>query len=321
LRRNGLLALIACIVGIGFANAAGAATTVRVGNSSTDSFNFLPLAFGMDKKFFQQNGIEIEVIGLSGTAKLHQAMVAGAIDLGLGGGTDIPFLVKGAPEIGVGAIELTPAVFGIVIQYNSPIHSLADLKHKRIGISSVGSITQWIVLELARRQGWKENDFTLVEDGGVPAPQVALLVTDQIDAQVTGASLGWVLEGQKKGRLLAPVSDFVGAFLSNVIYASDNIVTRDPAAIRAFLKGWYQTIDFMAHNRAETITMARAINHYPQEIAEKVYDTVMPSLSRDGQFPPDAVAPVRQSFVDLHILDTAPDMSKYLTTRFLPPKE
>jgi ABC-type nitrate/sulfonate/bicarbonate transport system substrate-binding protein len=41
-------------------------------------------------------------------------------------------------EIGVGAIALTPALFGITPPYNSPIHSLADLKGKKIGITTIG---------------------------------------------------------------------------------------------------------------------------------------------------------------------------------------
>jgi len=49
--------------------------------------------------------------------------------------------VKGAPEIAVGAIALTPALFGVIVPADSPIHSLADLKGKRIGISTVGSLT------------------------------------------------------------------------------------------------------------------------------------------------------------------------------------
>jgi hypothetical protein len=67
-----------------------------------------------------------------------------------------------------------------------------------------------------------------------------------------------------------------------------------------------------------TVQITRAITHYAQEVEEKEYDTVMPSFSRDGLFPPSAVAKVQESFVELEILDHEPDMSKYLTTAFLP---
>ncbi len=294
------------------------ADTLRVGNSSAPAFNFLPLTVGVQQKFFAAQGIDIEVVNLEGSAKLHQTILAGAIDLGLGAGTDIAFLVKGAPEIGVGAIAVSPALFGIIVPYNSPIHALADLKGKRIGISTVGSLTQWLVLQLAKKEGWTRDDLTFVTDGSSYPPQLAALETGEIDAQVSGAALGWDLEQRKKGRLLAPASDFVGAFLMNVIYASNDLVQRNPAAIRAFLKGWYEAVDLMARNKAQTIEIARTVDHFSQEVEDKQYDDVMPSLSRDGTFPPEAVAAVKNSFVDLGILQTEPDMTQYLTTTFLP---
>lgn len=305
-------------VGIGLAQSAGAATPVRVGTSSAQAFNFMPLPLGIELGYFQKSGLDVQVIALAGSAKLHQAMTAGAIDLGLGAGTDIAFLVKGAPELAVGAIALTPAQFGITVPYDSPVHSLAQLKGKRFGISTVGSLTQWIALQLAKKEGWTASDIRFVEDGSTPPPQVAALLTGAIDAQVSGAALGWNLEEQKKGRMLAPASDFVGPFLMNVIFASKAIIAHDPGAVRAFLKGWYEAVDFMAQNRGKTIAMARAIDHYSQAVEEKQYAAVMPSLSRDGRFPPAAVATVQHSFLELHILPTAPDMANYLTTAFLP---
>jgi NitT/TauT family transport system substrate-binding protein len=297
------------------------AAPLRVGNSSAQAFNFLPLAIGIQQKIYAANGIDVEEVDLGGSAKLHQAMTAGALDLGLGAGTDIAFLVKGAPEIGVGAIALTPALFGVIVPDNSPIHSLAALKGKRIGISTVGSLTQWLAYQIAKKQGWDPQGFTFVTDGSEYGAQLAALQTNAIDAQISGAALGWNLEEQKKGRLLAPASDFVGAFLQNVIYASNDIVQRDPNAVRAFLKGWYEAVAFMAQHRAETIAFARASDHFSEAVENKQYDSVMPSSSTDGTFPPAAVEPVKSSFVELGILPTEPDMSKYLTERFLPAKK
>lgn len=297
------------------------ADPLRVGNSSGPAFNFLPLTIGVQQKFFAAQGLEIEIVNLEGSAKLHQTMMAGAIDMGLGAGTDIAFLVKGAPEIAVGAITVSPAQLGIIVPYNSPIHALADLKGKRIGVSTVGSLTQWLALQLAKKQGWARDDLTFVTDGSTSPPQIAALETGEVDAQVSAAALGWALEEQRKGRLLAPASDFVGAFLMNVIYASTSLVQHDPAAIRAFLKGWYNSVDFMARDKAQTIEIARSVDHFSQAVEDKQYDDVMPSMSRDGSFPPAAVATVRNSFVELGILPTQPDMTPYLTTAFLPQRQ
>lgn len=323
LRRHASRIAVALVLALGtFTTApAQAATPLKVGNSSAPAFNFLPLALGIERHFFADNGVDVTEIDLEGSAKLHQAMTAGAIDMGLGAGTDIAFLVKGAPELAVGAIALTPALFGVIVPYESPVHQLADLKDKRIGISTVGSLTQWLAFQLAKKQGWDPKSFTYVTDGSTYPAQLAALETGAIDAQISGAALGWNLETQKKGRLLAPASAWVGAFLQNVIFASDDVMQKNPGAVRGFIKGWLEGVAFMAQHRGETIAMARDRDKFAEEVEQKQYDAVMPSFSTDGTFPAAAVEPVKSSFVELGILPTEPDMSKYLTERFLPGKK
>ena len=297
---------------------ASANSSIKVGNSSAQAFNFLPLGIGIEQKFYDKNGVDVTEVDLGGSAKLHQAMTAGAIDLGLGAGTDIAFLVKGAPETAVGAIAITPALFGVVVQYDSPIKQLSDLKEKRIGISTVGSLTQWLAFQIAKKEGWDPHSFNFVTDGSEYTPQLAALETHAIDAQISGAALGWNLELQKKGRLLAPASEWVGAFLQNVVFASNDIIRKDPEAVRGFLKGWLEGVAFMGSHKDETIAFARGKDHFVEEVEQKQYTNVMPSFSKDCTFPPEAVAPVKASFVDLGILPTEPDMSKYMTEKFLP---
>ena len=304
---------------MGLVPRAGAATTVRVGNSSATAFNFMPLAFGIKQGNFAKNGVEVEVVDLGGASKIYQAMIAGSIDMSLAAGTDVPFIMKGVPETGVGAIAITPALLGIVVPWNSPIHTLADLKGKKIGFSTVGSLTQWVAFAAVHKAGLTPNDITGVTDGSTTPPQIAALETGQVDAQVSAVALGWNLEQQKKGRLLASASEFVGPFLLNAIYAQDDFMKKHPDAVRGFLKGWYETVNFMATHRAETVAFETSIDHFSDAVNEKQYDTVMPSLSRDGKFPPDAVAATARSMVDLGMLKTEPDMAKFLTTRFLPP--
>jgi len=302
----------------GLAGAAQAATTIRVGNSSATAFNFMPLSYGIKLGNFARNGVEVETVNLEGASKIYQAMIAASIDMSLAAGTDIPFILKGVPETGVGAIAITPALLGVILPWNSPIHSLADLKGKKVGVSTEGSLTEWVAFAAAAKGGLTRNDIIIVTDGSTTAPQVAALVTGQVDAQVSAVALGWNLEQQQKGRLLASASDFVGPFLLNAIYARNDFLAQHPDAVRGFLKGWYETVNYMATHRAETIQFEQSIDHFADAVDAKQYDTVMPSLSRDGSFPPDAVAATARSMVDLHLVESAPDMMKFLTTRFLP---
>lgn len=105
-----------------------------------------------------------------------------------------------------------------------------------------------------------------------------------------------------------------------MIYATKDAAEHRPDAVRAFLKGWYESVDFMATHKPETVAIAQTVTHFSAPVQDTQYDQVMPSMSRDGTFPADAVATVEQSFADLGLLTEKPDAMKYLTTRFLPPR-
>ena len=183
-----------------------AAEKLAVARSSASGFTFDPLNIGIEKGIYAKDGVDVQMSVMEGSAKLHQAMLAGALDIGLGAGTDLAFLVKGSPETAVGAIMVGAGIYGLVLGPNSQIHTVADLKGKKIGISTIGSMTQWLVLRLAQQQGWQRDDITMVTVGSNATGQTAALETHQIDAVMGAAALGWQLETQNRGRLLIPAS-------------------------------------------------------------------------------------------------------------------
>jgi NitT/TauT family transport system substrate-binding protein len=307
-----------CVTALLMLSPMASAETLRVGNPAPQAFSFLPIDVALDQGIFKKHGIEIEKIGLSGSAKLHQAMVAGVLDIALGAGTDIGFLVKGAPEIAVAALAGPPLLLGVVVPYESPLKTADDLKGKKVGISTVGSLTQWLMLRLATQKGWGRDGITLVTVGAEQTIQAGLIATSRIDAVVSASALGYQLEETKRGRLLFPTSDIVTDFLIHAIFASQAMVRDNPDAIRRFLKAWFETIAFMRQDKTDAVRVARTITGFSQPVEDREYDLVMPMFSADGKFPPSAMAVVQSSFVELQLLDKEPDLTKYYTEEFLP---
>jgi NitT/TauT family transport system substrate-binding protein len=295
-----------------------AADKIRVGNPSVQAFSFLPLRIGVAHGLFAKYGIDIEEVTLNGSAKLHQAMAAGSLDIGLGSGTDLIFVVKGVPEIAVASMAGPPLLLGVVVPYDSPARTADDLKGKRIGISTVNSLTQWLMRELARQKGWGADALTYVTVGAELPNQVAALVTGQIDAVVSSSALGLQLAEGKRGRLLLAAADIVTDFMIHAIYASESMVQQRPDAIRRFLRGWFDTISFMRANRDATVRASRERTNFSIAVEEQQYDLVMPMFSATGRFEPRALATIQRSFVDLHLIDRDPDLTRYCTERFLP---
>jgi ABC-type nitrate/sulfonate/bicarbonate transport system substrate-binding protein len=88
--------------------------------------------------------------------------------------------------------------------------------------------------------------------------------------------------------------------------------------VRGFLKGWFETIDFMRKNKAETVAIAKEVTNKDDEITSRVYDELMPMFSDDGKFHPNALATLAKSYVELQLLPQEPDMAKLYTEAFLP---
>jgi ABC-type nitrate/sulfonate/bicarbonate transport system substrate-binding protein len=123
-----------------------------------------------------------------------------------------------------------------------------------------------------------------------------------------------------EGKILLFFGDLVQDFHIHVIFATDKLIASRPGALRAFLKGWFESVAFMRANKAKAIETAMAVLDVDRDIAQRNYDVLMPTLSDDGRFNPKALAALSRSFVDLKFLPAEPDMSRLATEEFLPKK-
>jgi NitT/TauT family transport system substrate-binding protein len=305
-------AALACAL---FAVQAQAAQTLRVAKAVPEAFSFTPLDIGMRKGFFEKNGLQIQETAFAGDAKLQQAMASNSVDIGIGSGPALAFIVKGAPVKGVADMAGPPLLLAIVVRPDGP-KTVADLKGKKVSVSTPGSLTYWLVSETSRRQGWGPNGIE-IEPMGAMAGQIAALNRGDIDGVITDISSAYDLEKKGEARILVRFN-YLTDFVTHVIFATDTLIATRPDAIRGFLKGWFETIAFMRANKAESVAIAAQVLQKDPDIISRTYDDVMPMFSADGRFNPKGLAVLAKSFVDLHTLPTEPDMTKLYIEAFLP---
>jgi len=313
--RGGLIALV-------IASAPGAALAldqVRVGKAVPNSFAFGATEVGIAAKTFEQEGLEVVATGFRGDAQLQQAMAAGSVDVGLGSGPLLGFRVKGAPAIGVAGMYGAPNNLALLVPVNSPLKSPADLKGRRIGVTTTGSLTDWLVRELSRQQGFGSDGIRILALGSIQA-RLAALERGELDATVQEAANGYQLEDEGKTRNLLLFGSIVKDFYTHVIYATDEMIEKRPDLLRRFLRGWFRTIAFMRANKDFTVqSEARTLDIGPSVVA-KVYDAQMPSFSADGAWDPKAIEVIRHSLKDLGILPQVPDAKAIYNGKFVPVK-
>jgi NitT/TauT family transport system substrate-binding protein len=296
---------------------ARAAEKLRFGKSLADLFPYTPVDVGIAKGFFTARNLEVEIIAFQGAAKMQQAMVAGAIDFSIGSGSSMINVLKGVPSICIAETTAAPVEVGIVVPYDSPLRSADDLKGKKIGVATVGSVTEWMAFELARVKGWGPKGVVTVAVGGNQG-NIGALRSNLVDAVVIDIGVGLELEQKKEARLLLPCSDYVKDFIMHVIYGSKQITEEKPDAVRGFLAGWFEAVAFMRENRSAAIDIVSPVTGLTRPVMEKEYDLVMPEMSGNGRFDRKGLAAIARSFVDLGMSDKEPDMALLYTEAFLP---
>ena len=306
---------IAFVVATTFAANSHAAETLRVGKAVPEAFSFTPLDVGIRTDIFRKDGLEIEETAFAGDAKLQQAMTSDSLDIGIGSGPALAFIVKGSPIKGVAAMAGPPLLLAIVVRPDGA-KTVADLKGKKISVSTAGSLTYWLVSETARHQGWGPNGID-IQPMGAMAGQIAALQRGDIDGVIMDLANAYDLETRGQGRILVRFGDFKD-FITHVIFATDKLIATRPDAIRKFLKGWFETITYMRAHKAETVEIDTQVLQKDKEIISRTYDDVMPMFSDGGKFDPKALAVLARSFVELGTLPAEPDMSKLYTEAFLP---
>jgi NitT/TauT family transport system substrate-binding protein len=316
LRRAALAGLLAALV-LWPASAAVALDKVRLGKAVPNSFAFGATEVGIEAKVFEKEGIEIEVTSFRGDAQLQQALAAGGVDVGLGSGPGLGFRAKGAPAIGVAAMYGPPANLALVLPLDTPVKTIGDLKGKRIGVTTTGSLTDWLVRELSRQQGWGSDGIQILALGRMQA-RLAAMQRGELDGMVIEAATGYELEEAGKAKNFLLFGDIAKDFYTHVIFATDDMIANRPQLLRRFLRGWFKTIAFMRANKDFVVASEAKTIEVKPSIAAKIYDAQMAGFSSDGAWNPAAIEVIRHSLKELGILPVVPEAKTIYNDQFVP---
>jgi NitT/TauT family transport system substrate-binding protein len=298
---------------------ARAATKLTIAKVAED-FALMMGDFGAKLGIHQRNGLDLDFVLIT-QAKMVQALVAGSIDLALASGTTLAFAAKGVPLKAVAALSGPPTILVLVVRPDNSVTALDQLRGRTVAVTNTGSLTDWAVSQIAVSKGWGLNEIKRVAVGDTPA-RVATLKIREVDAAAIDIAAALDLEERGEAKILLNFGDLITAFQNQVIFVSDQIINDRPEAVRAFVKGWFETIAYAKQRRPETVGFAQEALGVRASVAAKVYDQLMPSrfFSTDGAIDPGTLAAMSKSFVDLKLLPKEQDLSQFVTSRFLPAK-
>lgn len=318
MRRARKLALT-IIAGLLATPGAHAADKVRVGKAVGTAWTFTPIDVGIKEGIFAKYGLDVESAAFSGDAKLQQGLLSGSLEFGLGSGPAMAFAVKGAPILAVASFANEPRNIGVTVGENSPIKTVADLKGKLLAISTTGSLTEWLVKKIGTAEGWGPDAIRRVAIGDA-VQQTAALRSGQVDGLMGAMENGYQLEERHEGRVLVSMDKYVPHFVTHVIFARKDLIASNPDEVKHFLQGFFGSLQWIKEHKKESIAIVQPVLNESPAVIDKTYDNQMPMMVMDGQFDAQGLKLIKDSFVDLGILDKTPSDDQMLTRQFLPVK-
>jgi NitT/TauT family transport system substrate-binding protein len=266
---------------VGFSSwPAQALTTVKVGMLKVSSS--APLFVGMDKGFFQAEGIKVEPVWFKSAQPIAVALASGDIDIGATGltaglynaaaqGTRLAVVAdKGREWPGY---KLTALVVASN-QAKAGVKDIAQLKGKRIGITQMGSTFHYMLGNLLEKRGLSLKDVKAVPLNSLNTMRDAV-VSHQIEAAFLVQPHVTPVEKAGLAEVLLWVGDHLPYQLGGIFYGEKLIKNRSLAV--SFLKGYIRSCRYYHENglikkagaaAPELLTLiARYTEEKPEDVA------------------------------------------------------
>jgi NitT/TauT family transport system substrate-binding protein len=184
--------------------------------ASSKTLGYSPLWVGSKRGFFEQQGLDVQLVLLRGVPMTLQALAAGSLQIGSGG-----------PEPYIEATErgLDFAIAGGVINGMAQVliagknfKTVEDLRGGTIGASSLTSATVTALKEALKQKGLEyPRDYKILIVAGGSASNLQALQSGQITATTVAVPLNYAAEElglNTLGRLLDAVPNFQAASLA-----------------------------------------------------------------------------------------------------------
>lgn len=247
------------------------------------SIEFIAADLGLKLGVWKKRGLDVENAYVSGGGQVAQTLAAGAGDIGMTGGPNAAAaIVKGLDARIVAATAYSFVGGLLVVRKDSPVKTVADLKGKTFGISSPGSLTDFMATQVAASQGWKPGtDYKKAPVGGLDQ-LTAALQAGAIDAFAWSAEPAFLLQEKGQGRVLTNIGEYVGPNLFEVILANTSAIKQKRDALKAYLDGYFETVRYMHAHPQETQQFMSENMGFSSYVVKSTYDLEIANLSRDG---------------------------------------
>ncbi len=286
---------------------------------------FVQFQLAKSKGYFLKEGFDVEFIGAKGGVDVAKQVAVGNGDMGTALADTVILVrpngvpVKAVAQLGKGGLNQ------LIAREDSGIHSLKDLKGKRVGVGSFSQSSYYELLAVLGHLGIPKEQVDIQAAG--PGGIAQMIVGGVIDAIVNPPE--WALEFKAKGvpvRVL-PIEELFPAMPQSLL-ASDDAIANRPKMVGAIVRGMLLALqDVIDNPKQAAADYVKAMPQYAgqearfQEILQLYIDDVYVASKPGmmGAFDPKRFEAVQSFYLTNKVLEKGSPISELYTNAFVTP--
>ncbi len=221
------------------------AETLKIASPIRGSWEGAVPHLGQEQGIFQKYGLALDILYTSGGGETLQAIISGAVDVGLSAGTlsVLGAFQRGAPIRIIGASSTGSRELFWYVRSQSPVQSMREAAGKTIAFSTTGSSTNIAVMRFIDEYQLKAQPVA-TGDATATFTQVS---TGQIDVGWSVAPFQLKPLQNGEVRMIARASD-LDAIRNQTIrvqIVNAGVLAQKRDAIERYIKAYRETVDWM----------------------------------------------------------------------------
>jgi ABC-type nitrate/sulfonate/bicarbonate transport system substrate-binding protein len=289
------------ILWIVFASHSAAAQSlkeIRIGSSNISVTNVCAF-YARDRKFFEAEGFDAKIIIVKTEAALA-ALAAGDLDYSTLSTSSIEATLKGMP-LRVIAVTNKHPLLGLVVRKG--INRVADLRGKKLSVSSFGGATYGAAVYLLKNHGLRPKEDVTILAGGTNSIRISAVKQGTVDAALLSSP-----EDIKAAAEGLPILVDVGNDYRlpwGGISATQTKIRRSGAETEKFVRAVLRATRAITEpqNKNDVTSWVGKFFNLDEKVSDEFYRRLIPSLNPSGIVERDKIKLVIDSAIERGLTD------------------
>ncbi|TAL55903.1 ABC transporter substrate-binding protein [Pandoraea sp.] len=313
----------------GLAGTVGAAEKITIMVGGINKLIYLPAILTERLGYFKQEGLDVDVVTEPAGVNAEDEMIAGAVQ-GVVGFYDhtIDLQSKGTEVVSLVQLTRTPGEVELVSTRDAArIRTPADLKGRVLGVTDLGSSTDFLTQYLMTGAGLSRHDYTMVAVSA-GTTFIDAMRNHRIAAGMTTDPTAAVLLAGGEAKILVDLRTEAGTraalggdYPAGCLYMPSAWVESHRGDAGKLVRAFVKTLHYIHSHSASQIVALLPPSYYGRHRAlyTTALEAFLPMFSSDGRMPADGPANVLRllSTIEPSVKSGYVDLSKTYTSDFV----